>query len=116
MTTGAGDVIRLVGGDERPRIILTLTDEITGDPIDVSDPLTVVTIRLRKAGTETSLFNRVCAKDNGGADGIVSFDFTGGGLDIDPGAYEIEIVVDFNGEVQTVYDLLRVRLRSPFTV
>ena len=115
MTTGAGDVIRLVGGDERPTIVLILTDETTGDPIDLSDANTIVTVKLRAAGDDTVISNISTTKPNGGGDGVINFKFTGGVLDIPAGAYEFEVVADFNGEVQTVYDLLRMRLRSPFS-
>ncbi len=51
----AVDVIRLVEGDERPVIVLTLTDDNTGSPIDLSLSTTVVTIKFREAGTTTLL-------------------------------------------------------------
>ena len=47
-------------------------------------------------------------------DGKVQFNFANGVLDVDPGEYEGEIVVDQNGSLQTVYDVLRFRVRSNF--
>jgi len=44
----------------------------------------------------------------------VQFGFTGGVLDVDPGMYEGEIAIDFNGQVQTVFDTLRFTVRANF--
>jgi hypothetical protein len=110
----AVDVIRLVEGDERPVIVLTLTDDNTGSPIDLSLGTTVVTIKFREAGTTTLLSTISTSKLSGGTTGQVQFDFTGGVLNVDPGMYEGEIVINFNGQVQTVYDTLRFTVRENF--
>ena len=110
----AADVIRVVKGDERPVIVLTLTDDITGSPIDLSLSTTVVQVKFRVAGTTTLLSTISCSKLSGGTTGQVQFNFSGGVLDVDPGMYEGEIVMNFNGEVQTVYDTLRFTVRENF--
>jgi hypothetical protein len=110
----AADVIRLVEGDEKPVIVLTLTDDQTGSPIDLSLSTTVVTIKFREAGTTTLLSTIPTSKLSGGTTGQIQFNFTGGVLDVDPGMYEGEIVINFNGEVQTVYDTLRFTVRENF--
>jgi hypothetical protein len=110
----AVDVIRLVEGDERPVIVLTLTDDNTGSPIDLSLSTTVVTIKFREAGTTTLLSTISTSKLSGGTTGQVQFDFTGGVLNVNPGMYEGEIVINFNGQVQTVYDTLRFTVRENF--
>jgi len=110
----AVDVIRLVKGDERPVIVLTLTDDNTGSPIDLSLGTTVVTIKFRESGTTTLLSTIATSKLSGGTTGQVQFNFTGGVLNVDPGMYEGEIVINFNGEVQTVYDTLRFTVRENF--
>lgn len=110
----AVDVIRLVKGDERPVIVLTLTDDTSGSPIDLSLSTTVVTIKFREAGTTTLLSTLSTSKLSGGTTGQVQFNFAGGALDVDPGMYEGEIVINFNGEVQTVYDTLRFTVRENF--
>jgi hypothetical protein len=108
------DVIRLVQNDSKPSIILTLTDETTGLPIDLALPTTTVVVKFRASGSTTLLSTISCAKYTDGSDGKVTFDFTGGVLDVDPGMYEGEIVVDYDGETQTVYDTLRFRVRQEF--
>ncbi len=110
----ATDVIRLVKGDERPVIVLTLTDDVTGNSIDLSLVTTTVSVKFRKAATTTVLNTISCSKLSGGTTGQVQFSFVGGVLDVDPGMYEVEVIIDFNGEVQTVYDTLRFTVRENF--
>jgi hypothetical protein len=110
----AVDVIRLVSGDELPLIVLTLTNDITGTPIDLAASTTTVQVKFRAAGTTTVLSTISCAKLSSGTTGQVQFGFTGGVLDVAPGMYEGEVVISFNGEVQTVYDTLRFTVRDNF--
>lgn len=108
------DVIRLVQGDTKPSIILALTDETTGLPINLAAASTNVYIKFRAAGSTTLLSTITCQKFTNGSDGKVQFDFSGGVLNVSPGMYEGEIEVDFNGEKQTVYDTMRFRVRQEF--
>lgn len=110
----ATDVIRLVAGDERPVVILTLTDDITGGVIDLSAASTTVLIKFKAAGGSNILSAITCTKLSGGTTGQVQFDFTGGVLDVDPGSYEGEIQINYNGQIQTVYDVLRFTVRDNF--
>jgi hypothetical protein len=109
------DVIRLVKGDERPLIILTLTDDVTNTPVDLSASTTFVSIKFRAAGTTDTPAVIPCGKLTTGADGKVIFGFTGGVLDVPAGAYEGEIVINFDGQTETVYDLLAFRVRENFS-
>lgn len=108
------DVIRLVRGDEKPVIKLTLTDDVSDLPVDLSLPTTTVSVKFRAVGSETLLSTIACTKIGTGAEGQVYFDFSGHVLDIDAGLYEGEIIVDFNGIVQTLYDTMRFRVRDNF--
>lgn len=109
------DVIRLVQGDSKPIIVLTLTDDNTGLPIDLSASGSTVQVKFRAAGSSILLSTIACTKTNGGGDGKVQFDFSGGVLDVDPGMYEGEIEIDYGAAgTQTVYDVLRFRVRSQF--
>lgn len=111
------DVIRLVKGDSKPVVIVTLTDDVTNSALDVSSAATTVSVRFRKAGTTTLLSTISCSKVNTGSDGKVQFDFSGGILDnVDPGSYEGEIVVSTSGAgTHTVYELLNFRVRDNLT-
>lgn len=104
--------IKLVQGDTRPYIRAVLKDA-DGVAINVSGA--TVNFKFRQAGNATTLFTEVCSQPNGGADGLVEFNFPTGGLDVDPGAYEGEIEVDYgSGDIQTVYDLLKFTVRAQF--
>ena len=108
------DVIRLVKGNSKPDIILTLTDDSTGGAIDLSSGTTSVTVKFRKQNTTTVLSTINCVKVSGGATGQVQFDFAGGVLNVDPGMYEGEVTISFNGSLQTVYDVIKFRVRDDF--
>lgn len=107
------DTIRLVKGDSKPVIILTLTDDVTDTAIDLSSSSVTVFVRFRKANTDTLLSTINCSNVTNGTDGKVQFDFSGGVLDVDPGQYEGEIVVATSSAgTQTVYDTLTFRVRD----
>lgn len=108
------DVIRLVKGNSKPDIILTLTDDSTGGAIDLSSGTTSVSVKFRKQNTTTVLSTINCSKVSGGATGQVQFDFAGGVLNVDPGMYEGEVTISFNGSLQTVYDVIKFRVRDDF--
>ena len=108
------DVIRLVKGNSKPDIIVTLTDDNTGSAIDLSAGTTTVTIKFRKQNTTTVLSTISTSKVGGGTTGQVQFDFSGGILNVDAGMYEGEVNIDFNGSIQTVYDLVKFRVRDNF--
>jgi hypothetical protein len=103
--------IKLVQGDNRPYIRLTLK-QADGTPMDVSSA--TVVMHFRQAGETAVLSTIVCTKINGGTAGEVSFNFPGNTLDVEPGAYEGEIEIDFDGEKQTVYEPLKFAVRAQF--
>jgi hypothetical protein len=104
--------IKLVTNDNRPYVTLTLTDSVTGVAIDVSDPLTLVKVYFRAQGAAALTATLSCTKPSGGADGVVRFNFPATTLAVTPGAYEGEVEIDFNGEKQTLYDLLKFQVRQ----
>ncbi len=106
--------IKLVQGDNLPYIRLTLTDPLTGAAINVSDVDVIVRVYFRAAGSTTVLSTITCEKVDGGTTGIVRFNFTGGVLDVEPGQYEGEVEIDFDGQIQTIYDVLKFNVRSQF--
>lgn len=108
------DRIKLVQGDNLPFIKLTLADPQTGAAINVSDPDVLVRVYFRAAGTTTPIATLPCEKIDGGATGQVRFNFPNGVLDVEPGPYEGEIEIDFDGQIQTVYEVLKFNVRSQF--
>jgi hypothetical protein len=106
--------IKLVQGDNLPYITLTLTSSDTGSPIDLSDPGTVVRVYFRAAGSSTILSTLTCSKVDNGLTGKVRFNFPNNTLDVEPGAYEGEVEIDFGGSTQTVFEILKFAVRSQF--
>ncbi len=106
--------IKLVRNDNRPYVRLTLTNSSTGAIVDVSSATTTVRVYFRAVGTTTLLSTLTCTKPTGGADGVVQFNFPASTLDVPAGAYEGEVEIDFNGEQQTVYSVLKFKVRDEF--
>ena len=97
--------IKLVQGDTRPAIVCTITDETTGDPINITDASGVM--RFRPVGS-TTLQATVTGAVLSGAAGQVAFypASTPAMLTGDAGDYEGEIEITFSdGQIQTVYDV-----------
>ncbi len=107
------DRIKLVQGDELPYVNLTLTSSDTGSPIDVSGSAVVVRVYFRAANSSQRLSSIICEKVDP-TNGKVRFNFIGGVLDVNPGAYEGEIEIDFDGLTQTLYDILKFTVRAQF--
>ena len=104
--------IKLVQGDTKPQIKVTLTDETTGEAIDITD--STPRLKFRAANTTTVLTTMV-GTVTAGASGECVFVWPSGALDVEPGDYEGEVEVTFeDNTVQTVYDLLKFKLRQDF--
>jgi hypothetical protein len=103
--------IKLVSGDNRPYIKLTLKDS---DGVAMNLAGATVRVFFRESGTETILATIPCTLVGGGTTGQAQFNFPGTTLDVPAGPYEGEIEIDFGGEIQTVYDLLKFQVREQF--
>lgn len=103
--------IKLVRGDNRPFIKLNLSKS-DGTPLDVSDVGTTVSVHFRSVNDEEVLQTLTCSKLEGGVNGVVSFNFPGNTLDVQPGFYEGEVEISFDGEKQTLYDRLKFFVRD----
>lgn len=106
--------IKLVQGDTRPAIVVNLTDDTTGAAIN----LTGATVRLkfRQAG-ETALTATVTGSVTDGINGQAVFYPASAPemLQGQAGDYEGEIEITFSDStVQTVYDILKFKLREDF--
>tara|TARA_B110000090_G_scaffold202162_1_gene245069 strand:+ start:8492 stop:8866 length:375 start_codon:yes stop_codon:yes gene_type:complete len=117
--------INLVTGDTLPELTLTLKDSNTAasgqildgedsntwSPIDVTGA--TVRLRIRTLGSTVIKSTLTCLVISG-TDGKVSTNFPTGTLDA-AGTYEAEIEITFaNGGIQTVYDLVKLKVRSDF--
>lgn len=104
--------IRLVQGDTLPQVLVTLTDEVTGLPVNVAGASAVM--RFRALGTTTLLDTLVGVVLNA-ANGELVFSWGPTTLNVEPGDYEGEVEVTFsNGARQTVYELLKFKVREDF--
>lgn len=105
--------IKLVQGDTYPQIRVTLTDENTGAVIDLTGA--TVTLHFRAVGADTVLFSRQgTVLQNEAALGKAIFIWQAGDLNVEAGEYEGEVEVYWanTGARQTVYDLLKFRVRE----
>lgn len=104
--------IKLVRGDTRPQLLLTLTNELDDTPIDLTGATLVM--RFRQAGSSTVL-DTLTGNVVNGPTGKVVFLWNLTTLDVEAGDYEGEIEITFPSlEVQTVYELLKFRVRQDF--
>lgn len=110
MTT---DRIYLVQGDiNRPQVQATITDENSGDIINITGA--TVLLKFRQVGS-TTLQDTITGVVTSGSGGVVVFPMTETALSGPGGEYEGEIEVEFSdGSVQSVYDLLKFRVREQF--
>lgn len=107
------EIIKLVRKDNRPEITLTITDQSTNLPMNLAGATVVV--KFRKAGTTTTLATLACTNVTDGTDGKTRFKFTGAALDVEAGNYEGEVEITYpDSDVQTVYEVLKFRLREEF--
>lgn len=123
--------IKLVKDDTGPPLICSLTDEFTGNPIDLSAGGTSLVFKLRAVGSTTVKETITMSKLVGllNSDGSVTttapYDVAGAGgrcqvtwnataLDT-VGEFEGEIEITFSGPVvQTVYNLIKISIRADF--
>ena len=117
--------LNLVTGDTLPELTFTLKDSqeaATGSILDSEDsstwaPINVtgatVRLRIRELGSSTVKSTLTCTVTDG-ANGKVATNFPVGTLDT-AGTFEGELEITFaSGGIQTVYDLVKLKLRSDF--
>ena len=106
--------IKLVQGDTRPAIVCTITDDTTNAPVNITGA--TIVLKFRAAGA-TTLTTTVTGAITSGPNGVVAFYPASAPamLQGEPGDYEGEIEITFSdGQIQTVYDLLKFKLRGDF--
>lgn len=117
--------LNLVTGDTLPELTFTLKDSqeaASGSILDSEDsstwaPINVtgatVRLRIRELGSSTVKSTLTCTITDG-ANGKVATNFPTGTLDT-AGTFEGELEITFsNGGIQTVYDLIKLKVRSDF--
>jgi hypothetical protein len=117
--------LNLVAGDTLPELTFTLKDSqsaASGKTLDENDSATwapiditggSVKLRIRELGSTTVKSTLNCTVTDA-TSGKVATNFPTGTLDT-AGTFEGEIEMTFaNGGIQTVYDLLKLKVRSDF--
>lgn len=117
--------LNLVTGDTLPELTFTLKDSqeaASGQVLDTEDsstwkPISVtgatVRLRIRELGSSTVKSTLTCTVTDG-ANGKVATNFPTGTLDT-AGTFEGELEITFSsGGIQTVYDLIKLKVRSDF--
>lgn len=106
--------IKLVQGDTRPAIVCTITDDTTGLPIDITGA--AVVLKFREVGATTLQATVTGSVTNGPAGQVVFYPASAPQmLQGNAGDYEGEVEITFsNGQIQTVYDPLRFKVREDF--
>jgi hypothetical protein len=116
--------IPLVEGDTLPVLYLSLKDSnqaASGQILDESDPntwqpidLTGATVRLkiREVGS-TTIKTTITGSVTDAVNGRVAFQWNSQALNA-AGVYEAEIEMENSSGIQTVYDLIKLRVRSDF--
>ena len=106
--------IKLVQGDTRPALVCTITDDTTSGALD----LTGCTVRLkfREVGADTLTSTITGSIVNATAGQVVFYPASDPAmLQGAAGDYEGEIEITFgDGQVQTVYDPLKFKVREDF--
>jgi hypothetical protein len=106
--------IKLVQGDTKPALVCNITDEITGAVVTLTSA--TVLLKFRAVGSDT-LTATVTGTVTNGATGQVAF-YPASAPEMllgEAGDYEGEIQITFSdGTIQTVYDLLKFKLREDF--
>jgi hypothetical protein len=108
------DKIKLVKDDTRPALVCTITDDTSGAPIGLTGA--TVLLKFRALGA-TTLQATVTGVVTDGPNGQVVFYPASAPtmLQGDPGDYEGEIEITFpDSTVQTVYDVLKFKVRGDF--
>jgi hypothetical protein len=106
--------IKLVQGDTRPALVCALTDENTGEAINITGATVVLKFRL--SGSTTLTATLPGSVTDGPAGGVAFYPASVPSmLQGAAGDYEGEIEITFaDGQVQTVFDVLKFRMREDF--
>lgn len=106
--------IRLVRNDTAPQIRLTITDQESGSVVDLSNGS--VKLHFRRVGATAVLFTKdLFVNPDTANTGVAVVVWEPGDLDVEAGDYEGEIeVIRSNGMRETIYDLLKFKVREEF--
>jgi hypothetical protein len=106
-------IIRLVRNDTAPQLRFTVTDTLTGTPVDLTSA--TVTLHFRAVNTTTVLFSRPANIIAPATNGVAVIAWQVGDLDLPEGEYEGEVeIVLASGVRETIFNTLQFVLREEF--
>ena len=104
--------IKLVQGDTRPQVKVTVLDDNTDTAIDIRNSSLVMRFRAVGSTTVLDTLNGIILD---GINGIAAFAWNPTTLNVDAGDYEGEIEITFSDNTrQTVYDVIKFKVREDF--
>ena len=115
-------MINLVNNDGLPSLSIWLRNAATGEPddpdtwdaIDLSSVTDLAYMKFRAQGSTTIIDTIALVNETDGSDGKQVLIWTPTALAVDAGLYQGEIYIDFNGTIQTVYDIVEFNIRDDF--
>lgn len=107
------DKIKLVQNDTRPALVCTITDDTTGNVVNVTGATAL--LKFRALGS-TTLQATVSGSITDGPNGQITFyPASAPEMLTVSGEFEGEIQITFaDSQIQTVYDVLKFKVRSDF--
>lgn len=105
--------IKLVRNDTGPQLQFTITDSLTGNPVDLTGA--TVTLHFRAADSTTLLFSRAAVVLAPASNGVAVLGWAPGNLNLAAGEYvgEVETVLS-TGLRETIFNVLQFELREDF--
>lgn len=103
---------KYVQGDTRPQLQISLSNETTSTPIDLTGA--TVKLHFRAAGEDSVLFSRDFTVTDA-TNGVAVLQWQTGDLEVDAGAYQGEVeIVTSTGQRETLFDILKFKIREDF--
>lgn len=113
VTYGTLGTYKYVQGDTGPQMRLTLTDQETGFPSDLTGAQ--VSLHLRPTGGSVFLTRALVINNGTATNGEAIVVWQEGDLDVTPGTYEAEIEIVHASLVrETLFDILVLQIRADF--
>tara|TARA_B110000211_G_scaffold118097_1_gene136763 strand:+ start:71 stop:463 length:393 start_codon:yes stop_codon:yes gene_type:complete len=104
---------KYVRGDTGPRMQISLNDQLTGFPRDITGAQAL--LHLRPVGGRVILTRELYINEDTALNGEAIVIWEEGDLDVAPGNYECEIEVIFPGGLrETLFDIIILQIRADF--
>jgi hypothetical protein len=106
-------LVKIVSGDTRPVLVFQIRDRKTGTVVDLTESSISVFMKFRQVGSSETLQDIACEKVDP-EQGVCKLQWPPGSLDIEAFRHEGEVYVNFDGEVQTDFEVVKFKVREGF--